>query len=90
MAAAQYNTTTVANTPTVILPANNERRGVIIYNNGASTMYVGFDTNVSLATGMPILPQSNFTLNGDKCWRGAIYGIATTGTDDCRFWEWLQ
>lgn len=90
--AAQYIAVTVQSTAggTQILAANNERRGVIIYNNGNNVVYVGFDGNISASNGMPILPQASFTLNGDRCWRGIIQGIATSSTDDVRVWEWLS
>lgn len=92
MAAAQYIAVTVASTAggTQILPANNERRGVIVYNNGGNTLYIGFDTALTSSNGMPVLPQASFTLNGDRCWRGVIRGIATSATDDVRVWEWLS
>lgn len=90
--AAQYITVTVQSTAggTQILPANNDRRGVIVYNNGSVAIYLGFDGNVTTSSGMPILPQSSFTLNGDRCWRGIIQGIAASATSDVRIWEWLS
>jgi hypothetical protein len=92
MAAAQYIAVTVQSSAsgTQILAANNERRGVIIYNNGANVVYLGFDSNVTTSNGMPMMPQSSFTLTGDRCWRGIIRGIATSSTDDVRVWEWLS
>lgn len=86
---ASYNTVSVQTSATLILAANNDRRGLIVYNNGNNTMYIGLDAAVTTSTGIPILPQSSFELNGDKCWRGAVYGIAVTSSDDCRYWEWL-
>jgi len=91
MAAAQYIAVTVAATTggTQILAANNERRGLVVYNNGNNPVYLGFDANVTTSTGMPVLPQASFTVNGDRCWRGIVQGIATSSTDDVRAWEWL-
>lgn len=85
---ASYNTVTVQTSATQILAANNGRRGFVIYNNGNNLMYLGFDSSVATTTGLPILPQSSFELNGDRCWRGAVYGIAVTSSDDVRYWEW--
>lgn len=90
MATSAYNTVTVATSATAILTAKNERRGMVIYNNGANTVYIGFDTSVTTSNGLPILPQSSFELNGDRCWRGSVYGVSTSVTDDVRYWEWLQ
>lgn len=85
---ASYNTVTVQTSATQILPANNGRRGFVIYNNGGNIMYIGFDSSVATTTGLPILPQASYDLNGDRCWRGAVYGIAVTSSDDVRYWEW--
>jgi len=86
-----YNAITVQSSgSTLIIAANNERRGFVIKNNGGVIIYIGFDANVSTSTGLVILPQDSMTVNGDRVWRGAIYGIAASSTADVRYWEWAS
>lgn len=87
MAATSTNVT-VATSATLILASNNARRGFVIYNNGNNLMYIGFTSGVTSTNGIPIQPQANLELNGDRCWRGAVFGIAVSSSDDVRYWEW--
>lgn len=87
---ASYNTVTVATSATVILAANNGRRGVFIKNQGANNLYVGMDSGVTSGSGILLFPQDTWSMNGDRCWKGAIYGIATSSSDDVRYWEWTD
>lgn len=87
--AAQYNTVSVGSTATVILPANLARRGCLVTNTSAGTVYLGFDANVTTANGIPIVQNAFFNNSGENiAWRGVIYGIVSSGTSDCRFMEW--
>lgn len=82
-----YGAVTVTNTATQIMPATNGRFLFVIYNNGATPIYIGFDTSVLSTTGIPIPPQSNYTQNGQKIWPGAVYGITASSSADTRFWN---
>jgi hypothetical protein len=87
--AIAYNAVTVSSTATLIKGANNARRGIQVYNNGNNIVYVGPDSNVTISTGIPILPQSLYETSGEKQgWRGSVYGITAASTSDCRFFEW--
>jgi hypothetical protein len=70
---------TVANTATVILAKNNNRVEVVLYNNGAATIFVGPST-VTTAAGLPIAAGASLSLNG----QAALYGIVAAGTEEIR------
>jgi hypothetical protein len=88
--AVTYNTVTVGNTATQILSANGARRTLIVYNNGTNTVYMGPDTNVTTSNGIPLPQQSSFSQNGEKMWKGAWYGITSTGTSDVRYIDFSE
>lgn len=84
-----YNTVSVGSTATVILAANNLRKGSLITNTGTTTVYIGFDANVTTSNGLPLIQNSTLVNSGDgECWRGTIYGIVASSTSDCRYWEY--
>ncbi len=85
---SQYGATTISATASVLLNANNARRGFVIANNGAVTIYVGLDATVSSSTGIQLLSQDRFDENGQDCYRGAMWAVTSTGSSDIRFWEW--
>lgn len=62
----------------------------IIYNNGANIVYIGADTTVTSAKGIPITPQSSFTQNGERMWMGAWYGITASSTSDTRYMDYAE
>lgn len=86
---SNYNAVSVGSTATLIMSANNERKGCLIFNNGANTIYLGMASNVTSTTGLPLAANATFS-NSDlhALWRGAIYGITASSTSDTRFWEW--
>jgi len=84
-----YNAVSVGSTATLIMAANNERKGCVIFNNGTNTIYLGMDSAVTSSTGLPILANATFSnSNLQALWRGAIYAITASSTSDVRFWEW--
>lgn len=86
--AASYNTVTVANTATLILASNNNRRGSMVMNVSSGTVYIGQNANVTTSNGFPLLQNASFSNSGQNAvWKGAIYGIVASGTSDCRYWE---
>jgi hypothetical protein len=82
-----YGAVTVTNVATQIMPATNGRYLFVIYNNGSVPIYIGFDANVLNTTGIPILPQANYTQQGFGIWAGAVYGITASSSADTRFWN---
>jgi len=91
MPLGSYNTITVGITPTLIIAANCERKGVLIVNNGSVTMYIGPDSSITSANALPIFPGGSLDDSGLlDSFRGSIYGIVASGTVDARYWEWIQ
>lgn len=85
------NTVTVASTATLVLAANTWRRGFNIYNTGgAQTIYIGFTSGVTTATGTPILVNASFTSDGMNNYKGDIYAITASSTSDARYLEWTM
>jgi hypothetical protein len=85
-----YNTVTVDATATLIIGADTGRRGSLITNNDATvTIYLGSDSSVLTTTGTPLPAGATLINSGDQeMFKGDIYGIATTGTVDCRYIIW--
>lgn len=89
MSLGSYNTVPTGTSATLIIAANPERKGVIVYNYSAVNVFVGPDANVTVSNGIPLLPRANVDWIGlDSSYRGAIYAVATSGTADVRYWEW--
>lgn len=84
-------TVTVAATAggTLIIAPNPARLGVILTNTGTQTVYIGQDTTVTSANGVPLKQDSTLTEDngGTKMYCGPIYGITATSTADVRYWE---
>ena len=84
-------TVTVAATSggTLIIAPNPQRLGVIITNTGTQTVYIGQDTTLTAANGVPLKQDSTLTEDngGTKMYCGPIYGITATSTSDVRVWE---
>lgn len=86
---ASFNAVTVASTPTNILTSSPGRRGFLIKNNGGAIVYLGFDAGVTTLTGLPLVPQDSFTLTGEhNTFKGSVWGVTSSGTVDCRYWDW--
>lgn len=84
-----YNVVSVGTSATVIMAANNERKGSIIVNNSSQTVYLGMDASVTTANGLPVAMNASMNNSGqNEVWKGNIYGIVAGTTADCRFWEW--
>lgn len=90
MSLGSYNTVTVGNTATLIVAANNNRKGLIVFNNGSANLFIGPDTAVTTANSLPMIPLATFSQSGERdVYRGAIYGIVASSTNDVRYWEWI-
>jgi hypothetical protein len=90
MTLPSYNTVTVTTSPTLILAANPERKGAIVYNNGSVVVYIGFDASVTTSNGLTVQPGGVLNDSGfEDAYRSNIYGVAASGTCDVRYWEWV-
>lgn len=74
---------TVGTSATAIVGGNARRRFVTLYNNGASTVYLGKST-VTVATGFP-LAAGRYLEDIDTL--DEWYGIVASGTGDVRYLE---
>lgn len=89
--ANSYGAVSITATATQIVDTKSFRRGILIVNNSSVTVYLGMDSNVTTVNGLPLLPQDRFENAGYlELWRGAMYGIVSTGTADIRFWQWEE
>ena len=79
---------TVTSTAGIIVAANTSRRGLIIYNSGATAMFFGFGSGVTSSNGISLYPESQFTFLGFGLYRGVLYGITASSTTTLRFQEW--
>jgi hypothetical protein len=85
---SNYAAVSLTSSASLIVVANNQRKGILIVNNGAGTAYFGMDVNVTTSNGLPITANGSLNLTGlYDAWRGNIYGISAS-TSDIRFWEW--
>lgn len=86
---AGYSQINVTSTPTLILASNPERLGCLINNTDSATVYLGFDANVSITTGLPLIAGATLINSGQtEMWRGAIYGVTASTTVAVAYWEW--
>lgn len=70
--------------PTLILAANASRKEWLIYDNGAEILYLGSSNGVTIANGIPIVPQRAAS---GRIYRGALWGIVAVGPCNTRRWE---
>lgn len=86
--ATGYGNVSVTTSATQILPPNNRRKSCLINNNGAATLYIGFDSSVTSSNGMPVVSNGYYINSGENdAFRGAIFGISASGTLDVRYEE---
>lgn len=89
---ANYNKVSVKDTATLIVAANSKRRNITIANNGTNDVFIGSDTAVTTANGLPVFGGSTRDSSKVSEWyAGDIYGIvAIDQTGDIRYWEELK
>lgn len=75
----------VSNVAQQVVAARINRAMLVLYNNGAMTVYVG-PADVLTSTGWPIKPGEHFETSTS----GALYAVDTTGTGDLRYWDELK
>lgn len=69
---------------TTILNANGSRKGFVLRNNGATNVYVSYETPAVAAIAFPILPGETYS---DDAYTGALYGISDAAPNDVRVVE---
>lgn len=74
----------VSTTATLLANVNTSRKSIVIYNNGPETVFLGYDTNVSFSTGIPLTSGSAYS---DDTYLGSYFGITSSGTSDVRIGE---
>jgi hypothetical protein len=81
-------TPTVATTSVLLIDTNLHRKGLLIYNNSANTIYIAYSTTASSATKMT-LPIATFaTWNMPlPIYTGPIAGIRNSGSGTCMVTE---
>ena len=70
---ATYSNVTVINTATQIVVADTSRRSLAIRNISTSTVVIGTDNGVTLATGIPLKTDDVYE---ETEYDGAVWGIA--------------
>lgn len=86
-----YSSVTVTtNTAVLIVAANTDRKSIIITNEGASKVYLGYNSSITSASTISLSAGGKLTEDdsgGHRIWLGDIYGISEDSTNDVRFWE---
>lgn len=84
-----YGTVTVSGSATLIVSPNPQRIGLIIVNTGTQVIYLGHDTSVTTANGIPLLVNGTLTEDsgGTKMYCGPYYAITASSTSDIRYDE---
>lgn len=90
MANTNYNTVTVTTSATKIISANSRIRGWIIYNAGSTAVYYGPDDSITTANTVALTPGATILSSDTANWKGDVYGIVATGTEDIRYWDWRE
>lgn len=74
----------------VVLQTNLNRKGLIIYNNSANSVYLGFGLTVTGATCTRILATfTQFEMLGPTVYVGAISAIRNAGTGALNITEFI-
>ena len=80
-----YGSQTVTTSATLVVNSNVNRRGFLLRNLGAETIYVGGST-VTGSTGASLLPNKCVYLKGGGATQ-AVYAITSSSTSDVRYLE---
>lgn len=70
-------TVSVGTTAKQLVGANSNRISVLLFNAGASTVFIGSSNTVSTTNGLPLFPQNYLVINTT----GAVFGISQSGTN---------
>ena len=87
LSGASFNDVDVTSTATKIVGANSARRSIIIQNLGSADIFIGHDDTVTTTDALELESNERYTEGGTNVWKGDIFGITASGTQDVRFWE---
>ena len=87
--AYQYGSVTATTGATLVMAASRGRTGVVLCNDGTAKIYIGLDSSLTTANGLPIGGNSCYSASSpQETWKGTFYAITTTGTADVRYQEY--
>lgn len=73
--------TSVSTAATQILAPNARRIGFSLQNIGSVTIFIGFSASVTTSSFIKRMrPNGSFDVNGNRTWKGNIYGITSSGS----------
>jgi len=78
-----YDRVSVGATPTVVVPANEDRVWILLRNEGPETVYIGFDDSVDPTNGMPLEPGESVPLPHS----GSIYAVSSGAGSTIKYME---
>jgi hypothetical protein len=79
----------VGSSPTLIIGANPNRRAIIISNNTNASLYLGPDSSLTTSNGIVVPALGHIEISADgEVFKGDIYGVVASSTNDVRYWEW--
>ena len=78
----------VTTTTALLVRANRERVGLLIYNNGGTTIELVSSEKGNYGTGIPVASGSKYS-NQDHC-KAAYYAVSASGTVDVRIEEDIE
>lgn len=79
-----YNTVTIGTSASLVVDQREVRTGVVVYNNGSATIYLGTDSSVTTSNGLPVAIGASGSLDG---YMGPVYAISGTASQDVRYLE---
>ena len=86
---ATHAAVSVTTNPTLIIGANPNRQGVIISNNTNASLYCGPDSSLTTSDGIVVPGNGTLILSAQgELYKGDIYGIVASSTNDVRYMEW--
>lgn len=83
--ALAYAAVSVDDSAELIVAGKTQRKSVLIRNNdGTNTLYIGSDSDVTDADGMPLEPGESVRIDD---YNGPVYGIGSAASTDVRYLE---
>lgn len=84
---ALYGQVSVTTTPTLIVAANNGRRGLMLDNQQSSVdIFIGPDSSITVSNAVSIKAGTALVFD-DHFIRTAIYGVVATSSATVGWWE---
>ena len=87
---ADWGSTTVTDTATLVIPLDTNRISFKITNYGLKTVFLGFDNTVATTNGFPLDQGDVFEQVITDLYQGAVYLICATGESSDVRWVTYQ